>query len=260
MEEITRATVRIEPTPDSSRQTVPVDEVVAAFPEESVLGRDDGPPLTLDIATMLDATFCQITESAVVIELADERRVDDAAFDAMLGGGDIDDFDPSAMEEMEAHSGLENAAHEPLPLSAIPELPELVIGVLEVVGDWRVTFGGQEVALEDLLPPPPPGMEPVAAAAPPPPAQRGPIGEVAARHWATTVVRALVQSEDLELATTRDQGHIQTKLSYMLEDLLPGEAVPLAKIIDKLMDMNGVVELYADDDAVLALFEQNRPA
>ena len=254
MDQLTRATVRIQPTPESARQRIPVDEMVAAIPEDRVLGRDDGPPVTLDIATMLDATLLCFTDSAVVIELADERRVDDDAFDALLGEGDIDDFDPAALEDMEAHSGLENAAHEPLPLAAIPELPDLVMAVVEVTGDWRVTFRDAEVPLESLLPPPPP-----TAPAPAPASPTGPYGEVAARHWSTAVVRALVQGEQLELATTRDQNAVQSRLAYMLEDLMPGEPVPVAKVVDKLIDMNGVVELYADDDEVLALFEEHRP-
>ena len=255
MEQITRATVRIEPTPESSRQTVPVDELVAAIPPDQILGQDEGPPVTLDIATMFDATFLRLSDTAVVIELADERRVDDDAFDALLGEGDIDDFDPAALEGMEAHSGLENAAHEPLPLGAIPELPGLILALMDVTGDWRLTFGDTEVPLDELLPRPAPG-EPVAVEVAPP---AGPYGEVAARHWSTSVVRALVQTEQLELATTRDQNAVQSRLAYMLEDLLPGEPVPIGKVVDKLLDMNGVVELYADDDEVNALFEQHRP-
>jgi hypothetical protein len=254
MEEITRATLRIEPTPQSARQTVDPDELVAALPQDHILGRDDGPPVTLDIATMLDATFLRLTPTAIVFDLADERRVDDDAFDALLGEGDIDDFDPAEMEQMEAHSGLEDASHKPLPLAEIPELPQLVLALLDVVGDWRVVFRDEEVPLVALRPPPP-----AAVAPPPPPPVTGPYGELAARHWATSVVRALLASEELELATTRDQSVIQTKLAYMLEDLSPGDAIPVGAIVEKLLDMNGVVELYADDDAVLALFEEHRP-
>jgi hypothetical protein len=258
MDDITRATVRIEPVAESARQTVPVEEMVAAIAEDQILGRDDGPPLTLDIATMLDATLCQLTATGIVIELADERRVDDDAFDAMLGDGDIDDFDPSKLESMEAHSGLETASHEPLPLAHIAELPALVISFLEVVGDWVITCRGALVELEDLLPPPAAGAPEEAPLTPP--TRIGPYGEDDAAHWATTVVRALVQNEDLELATVRDQNAVQKRVAYILEDVLPSEPVPLAKIIEKLFEMPGVVELYADDDAVMALFEQNRPA
>lgn len=263
MDELTRATVRIVPIATSRQPTVEVDAVVAAIPAEQVLGKDDGPPVVLDIATMLDATFVTITESSVIIRLADERRVDDMAFDEVLAGGDIDDFDPAAMEEMEKHSGLENAAHEKLPLSAIPEIPELVLAILDVTGDWRVKFNGKVVEPDDIAPKAS-GLEDLLgglmADEPAPPKITGPYGEELGMHWARSVVRALIQSEELELVTSRSQGPVTGRVADILEDLTADSPIPVGKIVDRIIDMEGVAELYADDDAVRALFEEHRPS